>query len=149
MTAFEKLLDDLRGAGRHVKTNGNQAVAQCPVPGHGAGRGDLNPSLSITGIEGQVLLRCHAGCAPEDVMAALNKTTADLFDTRNGATYTYPDGRKVHRTPNKGFYQKGNTKGQALFHADLIGDAATVYVVEGEKDALAVEAVGGATCCST
>ncbi len=147
-TAYDRMVDALRDRGGRVTTNGNQAIAQCPVPGHGARRGDLNPSLSITGIEGQALLYCHAGCPAEDVMAALNKRMADLFDTRNGATYTYPDGRKVHRTTSKRFYQNGNTKGSTLFHADRVGDADTVYIPEGEKDVLAIEAVGGVAVCS-
>ena len=147
-TAYDRMVDALRDRGGRVTTNGNQAIAQCPVPGHGARRGDLNPSLSITGIEGQALLYCHAGCPAEDVMAALDKRMADLFDTRNGATYTYPDGRKVHRTTSKRFYQNGNTKGSTLFHADRVGDADTVYVPEGEKDVLAIEAVGGVAVCS-
>ena len=73
---------------------------------------------------------------------------ADLFDDRNGATYRYPDGRRVHRKLDKTFPQSGNTKGNALFHADRIGDAETVYVVEGEKDVLAIESAGGAAVCS-
>ncbi|OBI52873.1 helix-turn-helix domain-containing protein [Mycobacterium sp. E787] len=146
--AFGRLIGALEAHGCHVKINGNRAIAQCPCPGHGDGHGDRNPSLSITGIEGQVLIHCHAGCSPQDVMAALNKTMADLFNTRNGATYTYGDGRKVHRKPNKTFRQSGNTEGNALFHGDRIGDAATVYVVEGEKDVLAIEAAGGAAVTS-
>jgi hypothetical protein len=42
------------------------------VPGHGRGRGDPNPSLSVDeGTGGRVLVRCHAGCPQETVLAAL------------------------------------------------------------------------------
>lgn len=66
----------------------------------------------------------------------------------NAGLRTYPDGRVVHRSPDKRFRQSGNTKGRSLFHADRIGDAQTVYVVEGEKDVHAVESAGGAAVCS-
>ena len=141
-TAFDRLIDALRDHGCTVTANGDKATAQCPA--HDDGR----PSLAITGIDGQVLIYCHAGCPTEAVVEAVNLSVADLFDTRNGADYRYPDGRIVHRKLNKTFPQSGNTKGTALFHADRIGDTETVYVPEGEKDVLAVEAVGGTAVCS-
>lgn len=65
------------------------------------------------------------------------------------------DGRTVQRRPDgnggnggKKFRQANVPKGSAkaaLFHAERIGDAPTVYVCEGEKD---VEAVGGVAVCS-
>ena len=60
----------------------------------------------------------------------------------------YPDRRKVHRSPAKNFRQSGNTQGRSLFRADSVTNAPLVYVVEGEKDVLAVEAAGGAAVCS-
>ena len=46
-------------------------VGHCPVTGHGKGRGDLNPSLTIRdGRNGQVVLKCFAGCDWRDVRAA-------------------------------------------------------------------------------
>lgn len=117
-------------------------MAQCPA--HDDGRS----SLSITRIDGSALLYCHAGCQTADVLAAVNLEMHDLYDNRNGQVYNYPDGRQVCRGANKQFWQKGNTKGKSLFRADSIGDAATVYVVEGEKDVLAIESVGGVAVCS-
>jgi hypothetical protein len=142
-TAYERILDKLSDTGTTVNVNGHTARARCP-----AHNGTSSTSLAITPIDGSVLLHCHAGCSTTDVLAAVGLGMADLYDTRNGARYDYPDGRRVHRTPGKDFYQKGNTKGQALFHANLIGDATTVYVVEGEKDVLAIEAVAGVAVCS-
>ena len=78
----------------------------------------------------------------------------DLFDDAVCAPPTaprhlhYPGGRQVHRKPDKQFPQSGNKQDRSLFHADRIGDATTVYVAEGEKDVLAVEAVGGTAVCS-
>lgn len=78
---------------------------------------------------------------------------ADLYDNRDGwadrdgrrwhTEYPYPDGRKVWRSADKKFTQRGNTKGTA----DRIGDAQTVYVTEGEKDVLTVEPDGGVAVC--
>ena len=140
--AHERLLDALRDHGSTVIESGHgKAMAQCPA--HDDGR----PSLSITAIEGSVLLHCHAGCQVPDVLNAVGLGLRDLFDDPEGARYEYPDGRTVLRTPDKKFKQRGNTKGRALFHADRIGDAQLVYVVEGEKDVLAVEAAGATAVC--
>jgi hypothetical protein len=48
-------------------------VCRCPVPSHGAGRGDRNPSLSIREGETGLLVRCHAGCDARDVLATLRR----------------------------------------------------------------------------
>jgi 5S rRNA maturation endonuclease (ribonuclease M5) len=142
-TAYERVVDALRANGNHVKETGDgKAVAQCPA------HDDNSPSLSIKSIDGSVLLYCHAGCPADAVLGAVGLTVRDLYDNRNGAEYHYPDGRVVHRTATKRFYQKGNVKGRTLFNADKIGDAELVYVVEGEKDVLAVEAAGGVAVCS-
>jgi len=147
MTAREKFEDALRERGLLVKGNS----AQCPA------HPDSSPSLSIGDRrDGKgFVLKCHGGCENTDVMGAVGMTLRDMFDddqmrgiyspTRD---YRYPDGRVVHRKPNKDFPQSGNTKGNALFHADRIGEATTVYVVEGEKDVEAIEAVGGVAVCS-
>ena len=112
--AFERLTDHLRLAGQTVRDTGHgKAQAQCPA--HDDGRA----SLSITGIDGQVLVYCHAGCDTADVLAALNLAARDLFDKPRGADYHYPDGRQVTRTPEKRFWQAGNTKGRSLFRTDL------------------------------
>lgn len=140
-TAVDKLVDALRDNGRNVVVNGDRVQAQCPA------HDDTSPSLSITRIDGSALVHCHAGCETVDVLAAVGLTMADLYDDRRGATYRYPDGRMVHRSPTKQFRQSGNTKGKALFHADRIDGAPLVYVCEGEKDVLAVESAGGVAVC--
>lgn len=142
MTAHERVVDALRAHGRNVIGGDTKAKAQCPA------HDDNTPSLSVTAIDGSALIYCHAGCSTDDVLGALGLTARDLFDDPRGATYDYPDGRQVHRTPAKKFRQSGNTKGRALFHADRIGDACLVYVTEGEKDVLAIESAGGTAVCS-
>lgn len=62
------------------KWSGDQALVRCPVKGHGKGRGDLNPSLSIAeGKHQPIVVHCFAGCNPRDVLRALgdDAPTAD------------------------------------------------------------------------
>ena len=57
--------------GNAKKANG-QWVASCPVPGHGKGNGDRNPSLSINMNEdGKPLFHCHGGCSQEEVFSTI------------------------------------------------------------------------------
>jgi hypothetical protein len=115
--------------------------------------------LSITRIEGQVLLYCHGGCDSRDVMAALGRPMSDLFDDQKGATYDYTDGWKVHRSYDrdgrKRFRQSGdNTNGQTttLFRLPevrrAVAEGKVIYLPEGEKDVLAVESLGGVATTS-
>ena len=69
---------------KHVKPCRNGYMACCPVPTHGKGRGDRNPSLSIgMSGEGQVLLRCHGGCSLDAILAAIELTQADLHPSKD------------------------------------------------------------------
>jgi hypothetical protein len=99
------------------RRGGPQGDWQCPA------HEDHTPSLSVhQGHDGRVLLHCHAGCAPEQVAAALGMAMRDLFPeldqaeddwTPRGAaitTYRYTDeaGRllfAVCRTADKQFPQ--------------------------------------------
>ena len=59
--------------GNAKKANG-QWVASCPVPGHGKGNGDRNPSLSIDiNDDGKPLFHCHGGCSQEDVFQTIRE----------------------------------------------------------------------------
>jgi hypothetical protein len=147
-TAYERLSDRLRELNKVVKTNGrpNQAKAQCPA------HDDRNPSLSITGIEGQVLAHCHAGCSIEAVLDALGMTKSDLYDEPRGATYVYEVTpgqilRTAHRTPEKKFWQSGDTQSQPILYrlpqvTQAVAAGRTIYLVEGEKDVHALESIG-------
>jgi hypothetical protein len=145
--AYDRLLDALHQHGCKVRSNGTSSTAQCPA------HDDSHPSLSLRKIDGSVLVCCHAGCPTEDVLAALALQTRDLYDDPKGATYRYDDGRIVHRTPNKRFWQSGNTNGHAvLYRLDrlktAVEDERLIYVVEGEKDVHAIEAAGGIATCA-
>lgn len=149
--AFHRLTDALVRRGSRVTTKGDRnALAQCPA------HEDRNPSLSLTAIEGQTLLHCFAGCTPDNVLAALNLTLADLYDEpRTAYRYTDPTGRPtrtVHRwydpDGRRRFMQSGHdtdTPPQlyrlpAVIRA--VFDGTPVYIVEGEKDVHAAEALG-------
>ena len=147
MSARERFDDALRSANKYV--DGKKAL--CPA------HDDSNASLSISERrDGKgIVIMCHAGCDYRDVLAALGMSPRDLFDDDGirgvyaaKRDYRYPDGRVVHRKPDKSFPQSGNTKGNSLFHADRVGDAQTVYWPEGEKDVEAIEAVGAVAVCS-
>lgn len=144
--AYERIVDALTHW--NVRETGHgQARAKCP-----AHNGQSNDSLAVRAIEGQVLIHCHSGCSTRDVVAALDLTMSDLFDDTAGVTYRYDDGRTVHRSPTKKFRQSGNTHGTALYRAERVAEAVaageTIFVVEGEKDVHAIEALGGTAVCS-
>jgi len=55
--------------------NGHGYLCRCPVPSHGRGHGDKNPSLSIADApDGKLLVRCFAGCDPRDVLAEIRRS---------------------------------------------------------------------------
>jgi DNA primase len=75
----------------NVRQQNGYFVATCPA------HQDRDPSLSVKeGDDGRVLINCFAGCAFDDVVAAIDLETKDLFDngergrgfnpTRNTAT---------------------------------------------------------------
>jgi 5S rRNA maturation endonuclease (ribonuclease M5) len=140
--AFDRIIEAAHNRGLKVKMLGqNQASMQ--APGHSA----HDQSVSVTNITGGVLVFSHSD-PTENVLDDLGITKADLFDEPKGATYTYGDGRQVHRSPDKKFRQSGNTKGTELFHADRLAAAQIVFMVEGEKDVLALEALGVTATCT-
>lgn len=70
------VLDKLQG----VKQRGDRYQALCP------GHEDREASLSVKlGEDGRVLLKCHAGCEPQAIVAAIGLTMKDLFPPRDRA----------------------------------------------------------------
>src|SRR5215204_2732029 len=75
---------------------GSGWLVSCPLPDHGQGRGDKNPSVSVTeGDDGRALVNCRAGCQTEDIAAAWGLKMSDLFEQRNGHK------KVLHSTPSK------------------------------------------------
>jgi hypothetical protein len=143
--AFERVIGALRGHGcKVIEKSGEKAESTCPA------HEDTQPSLSVTGIQGQTLVHCHRGCDYRDVVAAIELTPADLYDERS-ATYRYDDGRTVKRfyddRGKKRFAQTGASSTSVLYHLTRLQAVApgtgVVYLTEGEKDVHAIEAVGG------
>lgn len=143
----------------------NGWTAQCPA------HADNRPSLSISeGADGRTLLNCHAGCSPEDVTAAAGLAMSQLYpDSTTGresggklgspvAEYAYTDeaGELLYhslRFRPKTFRPRRadgewTLKGcrRALYRLPDVEAAVeagrTVVVVEGEKDADNLAALG-------
>jgi hypothetical protein len=141
VSATDRIVDALRAHDCHPRKSGPSWSARCPA------HDDHDPSPSFRQGDQSALLRCQAGCATADVMAALDLSMADLYDDQRGADYCYDDGRKVHRTPDKQFPQSGNKNGRPTLYrlsevVAAVRDGRPVYLVEGEKDADAVRLLG-------
>jgi len=145
-----------------VKNHGTYFTGKCPA------HDDKRNSLSITeGEDGAVLLKCHAGCSPEDIVSALGMQMMDLFpkkEKKSGeivATYDYvnEEGKLIYqvcRMEGKKFLQrrpdgKGgwiwNLKGvkPVPYRLDRIVKAnleMPIIITEGEKDVHTLEQQG-------
>jgi hypothetical protein len=164
VTPTETLVDALRAAGCDPKPSGVGWASRCPA------HDDRAPSLTIgTGDDGRALVKCHRGCEPTAILAAVGLTLADLFEDRKAhrggivAVYDYLDegGRllfQVVRYAGKAFRQRrpdGNggwvwnlhDTRRVLYHLPALLEAcsrgAVVFVVEGERDVEAVESADG------
>ncbi len=83
MKPVDKVLERAGGP----KESGSGWLVRCPLPDHGRGRGDRNPSVSVSeGEDGRALVRCKAGCETEAIVAAWSLSMSDLFEGRNGLT---------------------------------------------------------------
>jgi len=84
-------------------------MARCPA------HGDKSPSLSVSvGNGGRVLLHCHAGCKPEDVVRAMGLKMQDLFaEIRPGdmfPCYGSPENRGKAQFEREHIYPGGQLK---------------------------------------
>ena len=74
MTPTELILSAVRQHGGDPRPAGVGWSCRCPA------HDDQKPSLSInTGNDGRVLVKCHRGCTPEEIVGAVGLTLADLF----------------------------------------------------------------------
>lgn len=127
-------------------------MAKCPC------HDDKKQSLAISiGDKGKILLNCLAGCEFRDVLNKVGLKLEDVSPKRSGfdfgnivATYLYSNGTRKLRDGNKNFvwqyldgdewkYGRGG-KPHVLYRAG--NPASMVYVVEGEKDANNLSALG-------
>ena len=74
-----------------------------------------------------------------------NDTEIMAYDTPDGTAYTYPDGAKVHRRPDKRINSTGAAGAHPLWRSpETIGymPGHPVFLTEGEKDAATLWAIG-------
>jgi len=150
--------DDVLSKLHGVKKRGDEFTAHCPA------HDDQKPSLTVREKEGKILLRCHAGCSVESIVSRLGLKMRDLFTDDRGKgqrgkrkivnEYNYEDEQgkllyQVMRFEPKDFRQRrpdGNDKWvwslrgvrRVLYRLPELlaaNPAATVFIVEGEKDA--------------
>lgn len=143
--------------GGPVKVSGGNYTIHCPA------HRDRTPSLSVTDGNKGTVLHCHAGCLPNDILAARGVTFTELMEgsewlpeEAKETVYAYTDEQgqplfEVVRKPGKQFRQRvpdrstlsgyrwslGNIR-RVLFRLpeviDAVADGHEVWVTEGEKD---------------
>jgi hypothetical protein len=69
---------------KDVRRSGEGWTAKCPA------HSDRQNSLSVHRRDGRWLLKCHAGCDWDAVLAAANIAPSDLFDSAKGKRANYP-----------------------------------------------------------
>ena len=84
----ELLLGRLDGV---IRTGAGRWSARCPA------HDDRSPSLSVRIDDDRLLFHCHAGCAPEDVLAAVGLSWSDLYVDRWEAAYRIACAEGAHR----------------------------------------------------
>lgn len=170
MTPLDRVLDVLTSLECKPRHSGTGWSAKCPA------HPDKAPSLSVSeGADGKALLNCHAGCRHDDVAKALGLTEKDLFPPPDApppkaqlvATYPYQDENGVvlyealryspktfrQRKPVPGGYEWSlNGVRRVPFRLpELIAnvhEGETVFIVEGEKDVLAMTSKGFCATCN-
>ena len=143
---------------KKVKKHGSGWQASCPA------HEDNNPSLSISiGVDGKILLHCHAGCSFDSIVQALGLYAKDLMPENGHSTngsfmnikevYDYKDeqGKLVYQTvrldPKSFRVRRPNGNGSYIWNLAehihrfpyrlpelLLANSQEVLIVEGEKD---------------
>lgn len=119
MDATDRVLESLDNP---RKTGPDSYLARCPA------HDDRSPSLSIKRADGRVLLHCFAGCEVGDVLAAIGRTLADLFD----------EPLSHHRPPlghnERKRYGQALEAMKALRHELIVVDLATKAMRNGQLE---------------
>lgn len=160
IVANSRPIDVVMSHAQRARREGRGWMVICPA------HRDVVQSLHINQADdGRVLLKCHAGCTTESVLAVWGMTMSDLFpppirssgQAAISSVYRYRDEQgvclfEVCRLDPKGFRQRKpdgtwgvNGTRKVLYHLpELISADRTqrVFVVEGEKDVHALEGLG-------
>lgn len=154
---IDRVLSKLKGFQKH----GDSYKARCPA------HQDERASLSVgTDKDGNVLIKCHAGCDTQSILETIGLEWGSLFSdfkpveskSQIQQTYDYQDesGNLVFQTVRyfpKDFKQRRpdgkngwiwNLKGitPVLYRLPEIRGSSIVFIVEGEKDADNLAAIG-------
>ncbi len=75
----------------NARKAGDGWLVSCPLPGHGKGNGDANPSVSLNeAADRMALVNCMAGCENEDIVSGWGLEMRDLFpDEDRGGEGSY------------------------------------------------------------
>ncbi|MGB5833434.1 MAG: hypothetical protein WBG92_15760 [Thiohalocapsa sp.] len=87
---YENLLSRLAGV---IRTGDGRWSARCPA------HEDRSPSLSVRNDGDRILFHCHAGCHPDDVLAAVGLAWRDLYPDKWQAAHraAIATGNYLHR----------------------------------------------------
>ncbi|MEG8184276.1 hypothetical protein GZH49_38120 [Nocardia terpenica] len=96
--SFDRVVDALRQVTTEAANQaGEWTKFRCPVPSHGRGMGDRNPSLGVKydPHREKTIVTCFSGCQQEDVLTVAQLRVRDLFDhlperSRTGYRSTQP-----------------------------------------------------------
>ena len=147
-SAFDRIVAALEAHGHRVRHVGPGRVrTTCTHEG-----ADNPEGLSVWDTGSRVNLFCHTrGCSSDDILSGIGLSWRDRYpEGEYAATYRYDDGRTVHRKRNapKTFTQSGTKATPSLYRLAKVRDAVAsgvrVWLVEGEEDVAALEAVGQA-----
>jgi putative DNA primase/helicase len=156
-------LPDVLSRLERVRRDGAGWRASCPLPGHGKGRGDRNPSLSLRETaDGRVVAFCHAGCGQRELVATLGINGDGHAEPEAIYRYLDADGRpifEVVRFPGKQFRQHTpdgrwglNGTRPVLFRLPqvvrAVRDGVPVWICEGERDVESLEKHGRIATCN-
>ena len=114
---IDRVLDAIRAHGGRVNQSNTRCMCTCPA------HNDRTPSLSIKqGDDGRVLLKCFAGCTPEQVVQSLGMEMGDLFSesgTASSRSYRPEKPRSSSGSSNKSSHDDG---------FEQLDDAIRVYI---------------------
>jgi len=144
-----------------VQKTASGFMARCPA------HKDSDPSLSISHVDGRVLLYCHAHCETKDVLAAAGLSFSDLGGTAQKeivAAYPYQDeaGATLYevvryhpkdfsqRRPNGagGWIPNLNGTRRVIYNLPNVLSSEEVFIVEGEKDVECARDLGLVATCN-
>jgi AAA domain-containing protein len=116
----------------NARRSGKGWIAKCPA------HDDHKPSLTIDeGADGRALVKCHAGCSTDDVIAALGLTRRDLFpatsqrQSGNGARSTLNWRECVEAFTDKHFERLAKWRGYSIEFCSWLKENGLVGLYDG------------------